>query len=176
MILELVDQRTRPTDLPVDEQRLAALVAELGRPEWIVNLVLVEDAVMADLYARWYGGEGPTDVLSFTYLENAGAGAPDLARGTGGAAGDLWVAPGDGPEAVTAGEVILAPAFVARRCRAEGWDLATEWALLLVHGSLHLLGWRHARAAERRQMRAQESAVLARGGYAHPLPAEGTDH
>ena len=172
MRLEVVDQRPRPEPLPLAEERLAALVAPLGEGAWVVNLVLVEDHVMADLNARWYGGEGPTDVLSFSYLETEGPGAPHLPAGAGGAARDAWVAPGEQGEEVTAGEVIVAPHFVATRCAREGWDLAAEWALLLVHGSLHVLGWEHGSGPERRAMREQEAELLRREGFAHPLPDE----
>ena len=170
MRLELVDQRSLPGDLPRSEPALAELLTDVGDPGWRLNLVLVEDHVMADLYARWYGGDGVTDVLSFSYLEEDGTGEPHLARGSGDAARDLWVAPGDCGDDITVGEVILAPAFIAGRCAREGWDLKTEWALLLVHGALHVLGWRHDDPDQRRAMRVREAELLARCGIAHPLP------
>jgi probable rRNA maturation factor len=169
MILELVEQRTRPGDLPLAAESLAGLVADLGRGDWVLNLVLVDDHVMADLYGRWYGGEGVTDVLSFTYLEDVGAGAPALAAGESGAARDMWLAPGDLAPPVVAGEVILAPSFVADRCGREGWDLAAEWALLTVHGALHVLGWEHGDDEAREAMRTREAALLAARGFGHPL-------
>lgn len=172
MKLIVVDRRTRAVTMPLESRQLAALVRPLGRPEWELNLVLVSDREMAALNARWYGGEGTTDVLSFSYLEPAGEGPPALAAAAGEAACDLWVAPADVPAAVTAGEVVLAPAYVARRARTAGWDLATEWALLLVHGALHVLGWRHDTAEQRRSMREREAAALQRAGFAHPLAQE----
>ncbi len=181
MRLELVDQRPRPEATPLPLDQLAALVAPIGQAEWVLNLVLVEDPTMADLYSRWYGGQGVTDVLSFTYLEDQGLGEPHLQATVGQAARDLWVAPGDGAGEVTAGEVVLAPDFVARRCADEGWDLKTEWALLLVHGALHVLGWEHQDPDQRQAMRTHEAAVLETQGMAHPIlsdeseiPNEGT--
>ncbi len=76
MQLELVEHRARPDDLPLAVQALQNLIVELGKPDWLVNLVLVDDLQMADLNQRWYGGHGPTDVLSFSYLEAAGRGRP----------------------------------------------------------------------------------------------------
>ncbi len=171
MRLEMVEQRPNPAEPPLSEPKLAGLVAKLGHVDWTVNLVLVEDHVMADLNARWYGGEGPTDVLSFSYLENDGPAPCHLEAGDGEAAHALWVAPGEQNPEVTAGEVIVAPAFVSDRCAREGWNLATEWALLLVHGTLHVLGWEHGTVESRRAMRAREAEVLSRQGFEHPLPA-----
>lgn len=169
MQLELVDQRGRPDTLPVALESLSELVAGLGRPPWWLNLVLVDDPHMTELNQRWYGGQGPTDVLSFSYLEADGAGAPVLAAGEHGAACDLWLAPGEAVDAVIAGEVIVAPDFVARRCASQGWNLAHEWTLLLVHGALHVLGWTHATDQTREAMQAQEATLLAVAGIPHPM-------
>lgn len=172
MKLDLVDRRRQPAPMALEADRLAPLVASLGLPDWLLNLVLVDDAEMTSLNERWYGGEGPTDVLSFSYLEEAGPGAPALASGRHGAARDLWVAPGEAVAGVVAGEVVLAPDYVARRAREGGWDVPTEWALLLVHGTLHVLGWRHDEVADRRAMRDHEASVLRESGFVHPLPSE----
>jgi probable rRNA maturation factor len=133
--------------------------------------VLVDDPAMADLNRRWRGGDGVTDVLSFTYLETSGSGAPGLARGEADAACDLWLPPEAGtPDGVPlAGEVILAPAFVAGRCRDEGWDTELEWALLLAHGCLHVLGWEHDTPPQRQAMAEREAEHLGRLGLPHPL-------
>jgi probable rRNA maturation factor len=173
MRLELVDQRPHPAAPPLEEGILASLVGPAGRADWVANLVLVEDHVMADLNARWYGGEGPTDVLSFSYLETDGPAGPHLPAGEAEAARDLWIALGEQEPEVTAGEIIVAPDFVAGRCRQEGWDLRAEWALLVVHGALHILGWEHGTEEARRAMRAREAALLERQGFAHPLAADG---
>jgi probable rRNA maturation factor len=173
MKIELVDKRQEPAAPAVPIETLAALVTPLGRPEWTVDLVLVDDALMTDLYENWYGGEGVTDVLSFSYLEAEGNGRPALAGGEASAACDLWLSPTEETDP-TIGEIVLAPRFVAARCKREGWDLATEWALLLVHGVLHVLGWRHGEPAQRAAMRAREAEVLAGQGFAHPLPDEST--
>lgn len=149
---------------------LAGLGADLGVPGWSVDVVLVDDGVMADLNRRWREGEGVTDVLSFTYLEKTGTGEPDLAAGADGAARDLWLPTdardGDAP---TVGEVVVAPAFVADRCAERGWNPDLERALLVVHGLLHLLGWEHGTSAAAEAMRNEEATVLGRHGLAHPL-------
>ncbi len=176
MKLELVDRRGGvPSSDPWAGAAkrwplLAALGADLGAPDWTVDVVLVDDAAMADLNRRWRGGEGVTDVLSFSYLEETGSGEPALAAGRCGAARELWLS----PEARTAGlpavgEIVLAPAFVFERCTYMGWDPDREWPLLVVHGLLHLLGWEHATDAARDIMQVRETEVLGRAGLVHPL-------
>jgi probable rRNA maturation factor len=51
-----------------------------------------------------------------------------------------------------------------RQAAEYGHDEKTELALLAVHGVLHLLGWDHAKAAERREMNRLTLAALERSG------------
>lgn len=185
MKLTAVDRRCRPGDpdpwagAREAWSRLETVVSGMGPAGWALELVLVDDGAMADLNRRWRGGDGVTDVLSFTYLEPEGNGPPDLAAGNEGAARDLWLPPemaldfgadvcSDGEMPLVA-EVVLAPAFVAGRCREQGWDTDLEWPLLLVHGCLHVLGWEHDDTDRRRAMADREAEHLARVGLPHPL-------
>jgi len=178
MRLNLVDRRRdrRPRPDPWAEGHRAwpaceAMAADLGAAGWTVDVVLVDDRDMEELNRDFRGGDGVTDVLSFSYLETEGPGDPDLRAGEGAAAADLWVealSPEEA-DAATVGEIVLAPAFVAGRCRAQGWRVEHEWPLLVVHGCLHLLGWVHESAEEREAMQAVEARLLAAGGLPHPL-------
>lgn len=181
MILELVDRRTRREPeaggaLAAPWAVLAGLAAAVGPADWQVELVLVDDDAMAGLNLAYRGSEGPTDVLSFSYLLAEGPHAPDLPAGRHGARRDLWLEPGpvgtDRPPLV--GEVVLAPGFIARRCAERGWPLDQEMALLVVHGCLHILGWDHETEADHRALRELEASVLRGFGLPHPL-AEGQD-
>ena len=155
-----LDEGAVPSDL-------ASAVALLGGEAWPVNLVLVDDARMEELNREFRDAEGVTDVLSFSYLADTGQGAPDLAAGDRGARRNLWREDAEAEDVV--GEIILAPAFVTGRCREEGWPVEAEFALLVVHGCLHLLGWEHDDRNERRLMRELEAEVLGSMGLAHPL-------
>ncbi|MBC8425064.1 rRNA maturation RNase YbeY [bacterium] len=148
---------------------LATVIAGLGRPEWQVELAWVEDAEMGELNGRWRGREGLTDVLSFGNLTCAGAGDPVLRIGTAGAAGDLWWEDGLEPPGLQAGEIVIAPRFVQRRCAERGWDFAGELALLVAHGALHLLGWEHDTSERTDAMRELERGALERAGRDHPM-------
>lgn len=157
--------RPSPDELAVFE----AVVAPLGRDGWHAELAWVGDAVIRDLNARFRGCDETTDVLSFPNLVDAGPGAPILAAGEGGARTDLWWEMGADPEAGAAGEIVIAPGFVARRCAERSWDFADELPLLVVHGSLHVLGWTHDGAADAAAMREAERVALDRCGRRHPL-------
>jgi probable rRNA maturation factor len=90
------------------------------------------DEEMAALNRRYAGEPHATDVLSFA--------------GSGDHLGDI---------------AISWPAVV-RQAERYGHDDATEAALLAVHGLLHLLGWDHATAAERKEMTRLTEDALAR--------------
>lgn len=152
---------------------LADLAAGLGDHSWTVDLVLVDDASMTELNQGFRGGEGVTDVLSFSYLENSGPGTCDLAGGQGGALENLWLEPtaiqeSDGCGLVV-GELVLAPGFIGRRCGEKGWPLDHEMPMLVVHGLLHILGWDHETDSETKAMQAVEQDILAAAGLPHPL-------
>jgi probable rRNA maturation factor len=110
-------------------------VLERPEPETGLAIVLIGDAAMAELNARWRGRPGPTNVLSFA---------------AGGAAA-----------ASALGDVVLAAGLVASEARAQGKPLANHTSHLIIHGVLHLLGYDHERsAAECRRMEALEKEVL----------------
>jgi probable rRNA maturation factor len=172
VILELVDRRRDRSAIPPEFcgdrwQQLQRLVAGAGGPAWAVDVVLVDDAEMNALNERFRGQREVTDVLSFSYLEPAGTGAPDLVEGVSFAAGDIWLSGTPGDENV--GELVLAPGFIARRCAERNWSLAAEIPLLIVHGCLHLLGWDHTDPESGQAMRDQEAILLAEEGLTHPL-------
>ncbi len=149
------------------------ICAPVGLPEWQVDLVLVDDDEMSDLNRRYRDREGLTDVLSFSYLEPAGAGDYALAAGVHHAACDLWRDPLDAAAGSAVGEIVLAVDFVGRRCRERGLRFRDELALLIAHGALHLLGWEHADEAAAAAMRVPEQELLSAVGVDHPLLEKG---
>jgi probable rRNA maturation factor len=171
MRLRLVDRRAREGWLPPAAlwAALEAATAPAGRPDWCLAWVLLEDAAMSALNAGYRGAAEVTDVLSFSYLAAEGRDGPALAAGDGHAARDLWRDPVEEAAGGDVGEIVLAPAFVAERCRLRGWSFPDEVALLTVHGALHVLGWEHGDEDAAAAMRAREAALLRGAGLAHPM-------
>lgn len=62
------------------------------------------------------------------------------------------------------GDVAISWAAVERQAAEYGHSSECELALLCVHGLLHLLGWDHATAAQRREMTRLTLAALERSG------------
>jgi probable rRNA maturation factor len=120
--------------LPVDAAALAeaarrCLLAE-GEERAELSVSFVDEGEMADLHVRYMAQEGPTDVLSFPLGERDEDGVHLL------------------------GDVVICPAFAA----TNNPDLAAELRLLLVHGTLHLLGYDHEEEDERREMWERQEA------------------
>jgi probable rRNA maturation factor len=120
-----------------------------------VSLLFVDTASIAELNERFLGKEGPTDVLSFPLEDEplAPGRQPD-AGGTG---------PGEELDEVVPdllGDVVVCPAVARERATAEGVEYHDELALLVVHGTLHLLGWDHERDDEATAMEARERDLL----------------
>ena len=64
------------------------------------------------------------------------------------------------------GEIVIAVPVAARGARERGRTLAEELALLVVHGTLHLLGFDHEQPDEDARMKQMELVALGRAGLA----------
>ena len=59
------------------------------------------------------------------------------------------------------GDIVVCAPVVEREAREQGKPPRAHWAHMLVHGTLHLLGFDHQRPREARRMEATERAILA---------------
>ncbi len=119
----------------------AVLDAEGVAREVEVSVTIVDDERMRALNAEWRGIDRVTDVLSFEC---------DPADGSETPAG----------EPVELGDIVLAPAQIARQAPGFGTAPADECRLMLVHGMLHLLGYDHLEDDEAELMEAREDEIL----------------
>lgn len=103
-----------------------------------LTLVLTDDARSQELNRQYLGRDYPTDVLSFP------------ARETDPETGRLYL-----------GDVVISYPRARSQAEAGGHSVEAELQLLVVHGVLHLLGHDHARAEEKKCMRAAQTEVLA---------------
>lgn len=127
------------TDTVGDVGRWAELVARVLVAEGVrgpaeTNVCFVDAEVMAELNEAHMGHDGPTDVLSFPIDTED----PD---GSEGADGVRFV-----------GDIVVCPEIAAAQASGHAGTFDDEVALLLVHGSLHLVGHDHADYDERQRM------------------------
>lgn len=66
------------------------------------------------------------------------------------------------------GDLVICAPVVAAEARAQGKAVDAHWAHLVVHGTLHLIGYDHERPRAARAMEAREVAILSRLGYPNP--------
>lgn len=107
-----------------------------------VRIVGIEES--AALNAAWRHRSGATNVLSFPVsgLEQV---APELL-----------------------GDIVICAPLVAAEAAAQGKSPLAHWAHLVVHGTLHLLGFDHQKASQARAMEALECQLLSALGYPDP--------
>ncbi len=125
-------------------------LATLERPVEI-SVLLTGDTEVRDLNAEYRGKHQPTNVLSFPMLD------PEDLR-------DASVA---GPELLL-GDIILARGVCEAEAADKGVSVEDHATHLVVHGTLHLLGYDHRGDAEAADMEAREVRALDRLGIANP--------
>lgn len=152
-------------DTLIDESEAKAACAAVLDSEGIaadaeLSLSFVSSDEMRALNAAWRGIDAPTDVLSFSLLEeDDGACAANLARDAADAANPAQDG-AVGEEPLELGDVVLAPEVIAQQAGAFGNTPADECRLMLVHGMFHLLGYDHVDEAGAAEMEKRELAVL----------------
>ena len=137
---------------------IEAAVAESAFPQLAaseraveVSVLLTGDDQVRRLNAEWRDKDRPTNVLSFPMVD------PDDLR-------DATIA---GPE-VLLGDIILARGVCEAEASDKGVTVEQHAAHLLVHGTLHLLGYDHDSDGEAAEMESREIRALDRLGIANP--------
>ena len=144
---------------PLARSAAEAAIAESAFPQLAdardveLSIRLGGDAEVQALNSQWRGKDKPTNVLSFPMAD------PD----------DLS-AEASGPELML-GDVILAHGVCSAEASAKAIPLERHASHLLIHGTLHLLGYDHLDDAAATDMEARESRALARLGIADPYAA-----
>lgn len=70
------------------------------------------------------------------------------------------------------GDIIICPEVLQEESKQLNKSLEEHWALIVIHGVLHLLGYNHIEDEEAVIMQAIEVKLLAELGYANPYKTE----
>jgi rRNA maturation RNase YbeY len=132
-----VDNRQRRIRLSTAAVARAArrALAAVGRPAGTVDLALVNDAEIRRMNSAFRGVRRRTDVLAFPVE------TPD--------------SPGQ-----LVGQVVVSVDTARRQARRVGVTLSEELALLVTHGTLHLVGYDDRDPVEANLMHRRERAIL----------------
>lgn len=66
------------------------------------------------------------------------------------------------------GDIAVCAPVVEREAREQGKEAAAHWAHMVVHGTLHLLGYDHLEDAQAQEMESLETGILAGLGFPNP--------
>ena len=163
-MLDVVLDADPEWDSSTDWQALAeascnAAIAESAFPQLAardveLSMRLAGNEEVRGLNAEWRDKDKPTNVLSFPM-----AGADDLKSKANG--------PG-----LMLGDIILAHGVCASEAMEKDVALDVHAAHLMVHGTLHLLGYDHMDEDSAADMEAREIRALARIGIADPYAGD----
>jgi probable rRNA maturation factor len=132
-------------DIPDEtEIRLWLQAALQFMPEAVLTIRVVDEDESAALNQQYRQKTGATNVLSF---------------------------PADLPEEIELpllGDLVICAPLVQTEARAQGKPERAHWAHLVIHGTLHLLGYDHIEEAEAEEMECLETRLLKRLGFADP--------
>ncbi|STO54612.1 metal-dependent hydrolase [Canicola haemoglobinophilus] len=146
--LQIASENTEnlPTAAQIQQWANAAIRAENLEPEMTVRIVDEEESHHLNLTYR--GKDKPTNVLSFPFE------CPDEV------------------ELALLGDLVICRQVVEREAEEQEKPLMAHWAHMIVHGSLHLLGYDHIEDDEAEEMESLETGIMLGLGFADPYITE----
>lgn len=143
------DLARRAAEAAIAESAFPQLASSLRPVE--ISFRLTDDEQVRALNSEWRGKDKSTNVLSFPMAEQDELTAANVA----------------GPELLL-GDIILARGVCETEAADKGVSVEDHATHLMVHGTLHLLGYDHHDDDEASDMEAREVRALARLGIANP--------
>ncbi len=163
MLVDLIIEDTRWDALGTLANTAAtATLAQIGlsSADHEIALLACDDARIATLNTEFRGKPMPTNVLSWP--------EQDLAASDAGSTPPLPEAGSQGPDEGFLGDIAIAYDTCAREAAEQGKDFDAHVSHLVVHATLHLLGYDHIRDQDATLMEALEVEILGKLGIADP--------
>ena len=132
--------------LPSEEQIRAWVSAVLeGRmSEAEVTIRIVDEVESEQLNQQYRHKQGPTNVLSFPFQSDVPMDIPLL------------------------GDIVICAPVVVREALEQHKDLSSHWAHMILHGTLHLLGFDHISDTDADKMEQTEIQLMQQLGFSNP--------
>ena len=135
-----------PTAQQIEQWVTAAVQPQSDEVEMTVRIV--DEAESHELNLNYRGKDRPTNVLSFPFE------CPDEV------------------ELPLLGDLVICRQVVEREAQEQDKPLMAHWAHMVVHGSLHLLGYDHIEDDEAEEMESLETQIMTELGFADPYLSE----
>ena len=150
MIIDLQIACEQETGLPTAEQieQWATAAVQPQSDEVEMTVRIVDEAESHELNLNYRGKDRPTNVLSFPFE------CPDEV------------------ELPLLGDLVICRQVVEREAQEQEKPLMAHWAHMVVHGSLHLLGYDHIEDDEAEEMESLETQIMTELGFADPYLSE----
>ena len=150
MIIDLQIACEQETGLPTAEQieQWATAAVQPQSDEMEMTVRIVDEAESHALNLNYRGKDRPTNVLSFPFE------CPDEV------------------ELPLLGDLVICRQVVESEAQEQDKPLMAHWAHMVVHGSLHLLGYDHIEDDEAEEMESLETQIMTGLGFADPYLSE----
>ena len=150
MIIDLQIACEQETGLPTAEQieQWATAAVQPQSDEVEMTVRIVDEAESHALNLNYRGKDRPTNVLSFPFE------CPDEV------------------ELPLLGDLVICRQVVEREAQEQDKPVMAHWAHMVVHGSLHLLGYDHIENDEAEEMESLETQIMTGLGFADPYLSE----
>ena len=150
MIIDLQIACEQETGLPTAEEieQWATAAVQPQSDEVEMTVRIVDEAESHELNLNYRGKDRPTNVLSFPFE------CPDEV------------------ELPLLGDLVICRQVVEREAQEQDKPLMAHWAHMVVHGSLHLLGYDHFEDDEAEEMESLETQIMTGLGFADPYLSE----
>jgi len=171
---------------PIDKREIRRIIKGVLKEEKKgedaeLSIVLMDNRGIKRINNAFLGHNYATDVLSFAYNErfpgdnrercdSSPEKSPVFPAGRNGEKGKARLKKKPFRNGMIMGEIIVSVEMAVRCARKYGYAVEGEIALYLVHGLLHLLGYRDKREKEAKEMHGREGTLLSYFGYAVAIP------
>ncbi|MFG1175034.1 rRNA maturation RNase YbeY [Erwiniaceae bacterium CAU 1747] len=146
--LQLACESEQGLPTEADFRRWLEAVLPQFQPESEVTIRVVDEAESHELNHTYRGKDKPTNVLSFPFEAPPGIELPLL------------------------GDLIICRQVVEQEAQEQEKALEAHWAHMVIHGSLHLLGYDHIEDDEAEEMESLETEIMLALGYPDPYISE----
>jgi|GEM_PF-531977 len=126
---------------------LHTLPDKQDKSTFVIDISVVDDDEIKELNHQYRGINKPTDVLAFAQLEEHPGAKSTFATVD---------------EKVLLGDIVISLPTAQQQALAAGHPLSEEMAFLTVHATLHLLGYDHMNAGDKKAMWEQQNAIMER--------------